>query len=66
MDDAELERLSVKELQALINRIDDAIRASIRAKRLAKLGVIEQPAAPAPAATIDLERERDAWLAARS
>ena len=66
VNDAELERLTVKELQALKLRVDDAIRASIRAKRLAKMAPAQAAVAPDDAPKLDLERERDAWLSARS
>jgi hypothetical protein len=58
---AELDKLTVKELRALNEQIEVAIRAAIRAKRT---GVNGAHAAPAEKA-IDLEKERDAWLAAR-
>ena len=64
MNDAELDKLTVRELRELMTRIEDAIRAGIRAKTSARaqIGVpIEKSAAP----MIDLERERDAWLMSR-
>lgn len=60
--DIELEAMSVQELLELQAAIHAAVRAAIREKNARK-------AAPAPTPTlrtpIDLERERDAWLAAR-
>ncbi len=64
MNDTELDKLTVKELRALMSRIEDAIRAGIRAKTSAKSQIgapAEKPAAP----VFDLERERDAWLMTR-
>lgn len=64
MDQAELEQMSVKDLRALKDRIDEAIRAEIAKQRVAR----EQVAVRAPDAQvqlIDLERERDAWAARR-
>lgn len=61
MTSAELERMSLKELRLLKDRIDGAIRGAIARSRA--------PAtAPADAAApkIDLERERDAWKARRA
>ena len=55
MTDAQLEKLTVKELTELRAEIEVAIRAAIRAKNSSKLGRDK----------IDLERERDAWLAAK-
>lgn len=58
MQQSELEQMTSKDLRALKDRIDIAIRAAIARSRA--------PAAAAPAAaapTIDLERERDAWQA---
>ncbi len=62
VDDAELEKLTVKELRDLKDQIDLAIRAVIRASRAPKLA--EPANAPEPA-KFDLERERDAWLLAK-
>lgn len=59
--DAELDRLTVKELQVLNEQIEDAIRSAIRAKRqMATVGT-----AALADKSIDLEKERDAWLAGR-
>ena len=55
--DAELEMMSVKELQDLRDSVDEAIRTAIRQARP------ELKAATAPPKMIDLERERDAWKA---
>ena len=74
LDDRYLESMSVKELQELLQAIDAAVRANIRKRseiRTAEsLNRSGGPAAAAltPAATSvnDLERERDAWMAARS
>lgn len=63
VNDAELAKLTSKELQDLQARIEDAIRAAIRAKNMAKIPA-PKPAADAPK-VIDLERERDAWLMAK-
>ena len=64
MDEFLLDRLSVKELRELKDGIDLAIRAVIRARRESKAG---SPAAVTPtSARIDLERERDEWIATRT
>ncbi|MEQ1615902.1 MAG: hypothetical protein ABL904_24355 [Hyphomicrobiaceae bacterium] len=63
MNDHQLDLLSVNDLRELKNNIDNAIRAAIRERNKAK----ERPAVaikPAPT-PFDLERERDAWIAAR-
>lgn len=59
MKDSELENMSMKELRALMAAVDTAIRASIARDR------IERTAKPVVDTLIDLERERDAWKAAR-
>lgn len=58
MQQSELEQMTSKDLRALKDRIDIAIRAAIARSRAPAAAV---PAAAAP--TIDLERERDAWQA---
>lgn len=66
MDDSELAKLTVKELRALNERIELAIRAAIRAKQADKRATgVAHPAVAAAPTVIDLERERDAWLASR-
>lgn len=62
MTSAELERMSLKELRLLKDRIDSAIRAAITRSRSAPAS----PQAEAAAPKIDLERERDAWQARRA
>lgn len=59
--------MSLNELRALKARIEDAIRAGIRAQKAGTQGHGQAPApATPPAVTVsDLERERDAWLSAR-
>jgi hypothetical protein len=59
----DLDSLSVKELRDLRAHIDEAIRAAIRNSRVKPEG----KAADAPVVSDigDLERERDAWQAAR-
>jgi len=65
MNDTQLSELSLRELQHLQARLHTAIRAAIRAKQEAKTAH-HRPAPPAtPAPTLDLARERDAWLARR-
>lgn len=64
MTDAELDRLTVKELRVLNTRIEDAIRAQIRAKRLG-MPAMADAAGQHQQKSIDLEKERDAWLASR-
>ena len=61
MNEAELEKLTVKELQQLRTTVEEAIRAAIRSKRVMS-GIAPAPAPPPP---MDLERERDAWLSAK-
>lgn len=68
--DSELEAMSSLELMELHAEIHKAIRAAIREKnaRLSMPMIGATPraaAAPAARAAIDLERDRDAWLAAR-
>ena len=62
MDDAQLEKLTIKELRDLKDCIDLAIRASIRASRAPKPVAQVNAAEPVK---FDLERERDAWLMAK-
>lgn len=69
VEDAELYSMSVKQLEELRAQVEVAIRAAIRAKQAGKQqpALQTQAAAAAPAnKVIDLERERDAWLRARS
>lgn len=61
VDDAELEQLTIEELSALKETIEDEVRARIRAKQQAKA---PQPITP-KLAEIDLESARDAWLTTR-
>ena len=63
MTDHELAKLSYKQLLALNGRIEAAIRAAIRAKQSSKTALATP--AEAEATPMDLERERDAWLAGR-
>lgn len=56
MKDSELEKMTLKELRELKERIDDAIRLAIRNKR--------QPVQDAKQ-LIDLEKSRDDWLKSR-
>lgn len=59
MQQSELEQMTSKDLRALKDRIDIAIRAAIARSRAPAAAVPAAAAAP----TIDLERERDAWQA---
>ena len=59
MNDAQLAMMSVKDLRELRANIDAAIRAAIRSSRTQREPKVEAPV------LIDLERERDAWTAAR-
>ena len=63
MDDLQLEELSVKELLVLKENVDAAIRAAIR-RRTELKAAATGPIATAPV-KVDLESERDAWMAAR-
>lgn len=63
MNDQQLQSMSVKDLTALRERIHDAVRAVIRRHNEMK-ALQSQPQLP-PAKTFDLERERDAWMAAK-
>ena len=63
MDELLLDKLSVQELRELKDSIDAAIRAVIRARRETKA---KSPGTAAPTPIrIDLERERDEWIATR-
>jgi hypothetical protein len=62
VDDSELDRLTIAELEALKLRVEDTVRAKIRAKRLAKM---PPPALVAVAPKMDLEQARDAWMNGR-
>ncbi len=64
VNDLQLTQLTVQELQELKDSIDTAIRAHIRARAEMKAQAVA-PAAKARLAPIDLERERDAWMAAK-
>ena len=63
MNELQLDQLSVRELQELKDSIETAIRALIRQRAAAKA----QPVGPAAAIRpkVDLEHERDAWIAKR-
>ena len=61
VDDKELERLTIAELEALKVNIENAVRAIIRAKREAKMPPTMPVVAPKPPVN-DLESARDAWL----
>lgn len=66
--DVNLETMSVQELQELHAQIHIAIRAQIREKNARMSGTpmtASASAASAPLPSINLERERDAWLASR-
>lgn len=68
MTNGELQKLSSRELHALHARIDEAIRAAIRAKQAAKSSggpVATGQGAQNEVGSLNLEQERDAWLAAR-
>ena len=71
VDDTQLEKLTIKELQVLKEQIDQAVRAVIRASRSAKIPgfALADLSKPDVARTdppkMDLERERDAWLSAK-
>ena len=61
LDNTELERLTIAELEALKLAIENAVRAKIRAKQQARLP-------PHPISTppqFDLASEREAWLSSR-
>ena len=64
VDDTELEQLSIPELEMLKANIEDAVRAIIRTKRLAKMPLPPQTVQPQPPVN-DLESARDAWLNSR-
>jgi hypothetical protein len=61
MEGAELDQMTTVELRALKDRIDTAIRAAIAKRRIEKSGVAERPMG-----VVDLEKDRDAWMARRS
>ena len=63
-DDAKLHELSSTELRQLKERIEEAIRAAIRAKRLGAAASVSAKV-PAAAAKRDLEAEARAWIARR-
>ncbi len=64
MNDKQLEQMSVKELLELQASIHTAIRAKIRAINERRGSPPDTVVTAAPAA-VDLESERNAWLAAR-
>jgi hypothetical protein len=64
VDDLQLEKLSVSELRELKDNVDNAIRAVIRARAQLKAQQAMPAQVKAPA-KVDLERERDAWMAAK-
>jgi hypothetical protein len=62
LDVTKLEDMTMAELRALKDAVDNAIRAAIARDRVERT----QRAAPGAAVQpVDLERERDAWTAAR-
>jgi hypothetical protein len=63
VNELQLDTLSVSELRTLKENIDTAIRAAIRERNQAKQRPMT-PVQPAPN-KFDLERERDAWIAAK-
>ncbi len=63
MDDRDLEYLTVPELLALRDRVDEAIRAEIAKDRVSR--ETRRPGPDDAPPVIDLERERDAWAARR-
>lgn len=63
MNDLQLASLSLSELRLLNDNIEFAIRAAIR-ERTAQKSPTVGPVARA-VERVDLERERDAWIAAR-
>lgn len=74
MEETALREMSLPELRALRQDIEATIRAKLRAQRLAKEPASAQPGANATEAKpqvspnvtlLDLERERDAWIASR-
>ena len=69
MTDAELKDMSLKELQALKGAIHSAIISAIardRIERESKTGGSKTGGVQvAEVVTIDLERERDAWMSSR-
>jgi hypothetical protein len=68
LKDETLEQMSLRELLELQETLHKAIRAEIRKKNEAMAAASRPPARqeaePRPA-PVDLERERDAWLAAK-
>lgn len=67
VQDGELEAMSVRELLALQAAVETAIRAAIRKKNEERVALYRPATATTAAAPepIDIERERDRWLAAR-
>ena len=65
--DSDLEAMPLQELLELHASIHQAIRAAIREKNARLSMPVIAPSAPAATVrpSIDLERDRDAWLAAR-
>ena len=62
VDDTDLEQLSIAELEALKANIENAVRAIIRAKRLAKMPLPPPETVQPKPPVNDLESARDAWL----
>lgn len=65
MTDNELVQLSFRQLIAINGQIEAAIRAAIRAKQASKSTHSAGEQTTALVTPVDLERERDAWLAGR-
>jgi hypothetical protein len=63
MNNSDLESMTVSELMALRDRVDEAIRAEIARDRLSRAA--RKPDGGGAPSVVDLERERDAWAARR-
>lgn len=65
LDKLQLDQMSLSDLRELKSEIEDAIRAIIRSNnaKVANPAATPVAQAAAPPSRVDLERERDAWMA---
>lgn len=68
MEDTELERLTIEQLEDLKRQVEEQVRARIRAKQQAKAVQTYRPAVASAMQqpVLDLEQARDAWIKNRA